>query len=632
MKTCKLSVLSDERDVRKSDSAEYKFRFTTNQPGGKYSGSPGVTLSVTDLQVHVSRLLVYEYYNQAVMTCQSSCLPPGHPHYVWYKNGQNIQEQTSNSYSGYRYFYPKDSVSCAVRGYEDFSSPPVLIQSQREWRVTYTPTEVCAFTGSTVNMRCRYTYPSTTNSAVQNTFWFTKEKDGEPVDLTTDSQYSSRVQHTCDENDCTLTISHLTKRDSAQYKFRFMTNQPDGTYTGSPGVTLSVTDPQLQINVRRSTLNSWTELTCQSQCQLPEDVSYIWYQNGQERNEVKVYFHPHPLNPADNYSCAIKGHEKFSSPSVYGPKLPSMSVSPSAEIVEGSSVTLTCSSDANPAANYTWYKENHTPLSEEPQLVFSSIQSSDSGQYYCRAENQLGRTSKYINVDVKYAPKLPSVSVSPSAEIVEGSSVTLTCSSDANPAANYTWYKENQTRPHGEGAIYSFPSIRSEDRGIYYCKSENKHGEINSTSLVLDVQYAPKLPSVSISAIHQESWTSAVIGTTSAVFLAIIGLSVFLLIRKRRASRQSSESVEGPHNRQQCLPNELVERDDIHYASIHFANQTDPVYSNLRPARLREYEEVEYAAVKFQSASASQRSRETGEDPAALYSTVNKPAEHNRNR
>ncbi len=87
-----------------------------------------------------------------------------------------------------------------------------------------------------------------------------------------------------------------------------------------------------------------------------------------------------------------------------GPKLPSVSVSPSGEIVEGSSVTLTCSSDANPAANYTWYKRdaNFKSLSEDQQLVFSSIQSSDSGEYYCTAENKLRkRTSRYILIDVK---------------------------------------------------------------------------------------------------------------------------------------------------------------------------------------------------------------------------------------
>ena len=92
------------------------------------------------------------------------------------------------------------------------------------------------------------------------------------------------------------------------------------------------------------------------------------------------------------------------------------------------------------------------------------------------------------------APKLPSVSVSPSAEIVEGSSVTLTCSSDANPAATYTWYKEKQTLIQGPEGVYNFSSISSEDRGNYYCKSENKYGQTNSTSVFIDVQCEYETP------------------------------------------------------------------------------------------------------------------------------------------
>lgn len=80
-------------------------------------------------------------------------------------------------------------------------------------------------------------------------------------------------------------------------------------------------------------------------------------------------------------------------------------------------------------------------------------------------------------------PKLPSLTLSPSAEILEGSSVTLSCSSDANPEATYTWYKENQ-----KGRIYNFTSISSEDRGFYYCKAENQYGQINSLSQYIDVQ------------------------------------------------------------------------------------------------------------------------------------------------
>uniref|UniRef100_A0A8C4GFQ9 Ig-like domain-containing protein n=1 Tax=Dicentrarchus labrax TaxID=13489 RepID=A0A8C4GFQ9_DICLA len=101
----------------------------------------------------------------------------------------------------------------------------------------------------------------------------------------------------------------------------------------------------------------------------------------------------------------------------------------------------------------------------------------------------LSRKLKYVAfTSLKNAPRVPSVSVSPSGEIVEGSSVNLTCSSDANPAANYTWYKENQTLFQGTEGIHHFTSISSEDRGIYHCSSENQYGQIMSPPLSVDVQ------------------------------------------------------------------------------------------------------------------------------------------------
>ncbi|XP_024658495.2 sialoadhesin [Maylandia zebra] len=490
-------------DLRESDSAEYKFRFITNDPRGKYTGSPGVILTVTDLQVQVSRSAVRGDFKSADLKCESSCPLPDNLSYIWYKNERIITGQTSNLLLNY--LDPTNRISCAVRGYENFHSPSVVVKDV--WDVTYTSTQVCAFKGATAEIRCTFRYPSTINginTEVVQKFWFIRDENNEPVDLKTESEYKNRVQYQCKNNDCTLRITDLRESDSAEYKFRFITNDPRGKYSGVPGVTLTVTGPQLQVHVRRSTVNSysnWKELTCHNNCQLPDQSSYIWYRNGHKLSSDEQYLHLNTFDSADSFHCAVKGYEQFPSPTVYAPKLPSVSVSPSAEIVEGSSVTLTCSSDANPAASYTWYKEDViNPLIYQNQHFFFSILPSDSGKYYCTADNDLGqKRSESRTIDVKYAPKLPSVSVSPSAEIVEGSSVTLTCSSDANPAASYTWYKDNKVLSTGQKDVYHFISIKLENSGNYSCKSENQYGQKNSTSLSIDVQYAPKLPSVSVS-------------------------------------------------------------------------------------------------------------------------------------
>ncbi|XP_039656772.1 uncharacterized protein LOC120559244 [Perca fluviatilis] len=515
-KDCTLRI----SDLRERDSAVYKFRFITNHLTGKYTGSPGVTLSVTGLQVQVNRLEVHDSSNLADLKCQSSCPLPGHPSYIWYKNGQNIQGQTSDSYSAS--LDPTDSFSCAVRGHEKSRSPSVLIKGQNGLGVTYTSTQICAVKGSTVNIPCSYTYPSAVGgvaTTVEQSVWLSQQF----VDLTTVSEYSGRVQYHSENKDCTLTISDLRERDSAVYYFRFITNQ-GGNYVGYPGVTLSVTGLQVQV----SKSSNQTKLKCQSSCPLPGHPSYIWYKNGQNIQGQTADSYSAYLDPADRYSCAVRGHEDFPSPSVYG-------------------------------------------------------------------------------------PKLPSVSVSPSAEIVEGSSVNLTCSSDANPAANYTWYKENEDSPKASGQIFTITDFRAEHSGNYYCVAQNRIGRQNSTLHLIVVAGTRPLRAA---------------GPISVVLLAVLSLSVFLWIRKRRASRDSS----GPDNREQCVPDpsEPEEQVDLQYATIHVSNsQADPLYSNIRaaqPLRHREQQEaVEYAAVSFNSGSTAPRTRgrDTGEDPAALYSTVN---------
>ncbi|XP_075939061.1 uncharacterized protein LOC142940060 isoform X2 [Anarhichas minor] len=244
-----------------------------------------------------------------------------------------------------------------------------------------------------------------------------------------------------------------------------------------------------------------------------------------------------------------------------------------------------------------------------------------------------------VNTSPPDAPKLPSVSVSPSAEIVEGSSVTLTCSSDANPAANYIWYKEDEDSPKASGQIFIITDFRAEHSGNYYCEAQNMRGRSNST-LYLTVVSA---------------WKSAVVGTITAVLPAIVLLAVFLWIsgllvllsRRKKSFTQQSNGGERPANIAQLnmdlvydvtsAPAPRQPAEHLHYSSIHFTqNQEEALYSNIRPAQPyrqteeedeeEDEEEVEYTDIKTDNASSSPRTRrqEDEEYSSALYSTVNK--------
>ena len=79
---------------------------------------------------------------------------------------------------------------------------------------------------------------------MNKSFWFIESlrKPGvEPVDGGESDQYKGRVQYSQTPNDCRMTITDLRESDAQTYSFRFYTDRPDGKYSGSPGVTLSVT-------------------------------------------------------------------------------------------------------------------------------------------------------------------------------------------------------------------------------------------------------------------------------------------------------------------------------------------------------------------------------------------------------
>ena len=60
---------------------------------------------------------------QKTLTCITTCPLTDNPTYIWYKNGQNVQDNSSPMYSISS--EDADSYYCAVKGHDGLSSPAV---------------------------------------------------------------------------------------------------------------------------------------------------------------------------------------------------------------------------------------------------------------------------------------------------------------------------------------------------------------------------------------------------------------------------------------------------------------------------------------------------------------------------
>uniref|UniRef100_A0A3B4DUY6 Ig-like domain-containing protein n=1 Tax=Pygocentrus nattereri TaxID=42514 RepID=A0A3B4DUY6_PYGNA len=361
-----------------------------------------------------------------------------------------------------------------------------------EWSVKYNQQEICALKGSTVFMNGTFTHPE--GLTVNETFWG-KHTGVALTDLSKDPVYSGRVEFfTDDQKHFSLKLSDVVKKDEHQFCFRIKTYVEKERWWGEPGVQLRVTELHVEAP-EEVTEGETADLTCKTTCSLT-DPTFIWYKNGRPLTTKTIknnQLHLQTVSSEDagSYSCAVGGSQHLHSTAHslrvrYPPKRVSVSISPSGEIVEGSSVTLTCRSDGNPPVKiFSWFKGS-TSVGEGKTYSIPNIRSEDSGEYTCQSQNDHGeRRSTAVQINVLYPPKRVSVSISPSGEIVEGSSVTLTCSSDGNPPVkNYTWYKEGGTSPVGSGHSYSIINITADHTGLYYCEAQNDHGALNGTVMV----------------------------------------------------------------------------------------------------------------------------------------------------
>ncbi|XP_042279557.1 B-cell receptor CD22-like [Thunnus maccoyii] len=179
---------------------------------------------------------------------------------------------------------------------------------------------------------------------------------------------------------------------------------------------------------------------------------------------------------------------------------------------EGTSVSLTCRAPApclsHPPA-LTWtpslghsqetLQENENKTKDMTSvLTFTASHLHHGKEISCTAayNKQDGSTgpsiSRSVTADISYLPQDITVSVSPSGSVPEDSNVTLTCSSNANPAVrNYTWYSADGGQEIFMGTG-SFLKIKA-PKASFFCKAENDLGAGRSKNSQIDFQFAPTI-------------------------------------------------------------------------------------------------------------------------------------------
>ncbi|KAG1955814.1 hypothetical protein F2P79_007800 [Pimephales promelas] len=355
--------------VTLKDEDTYYCRFVDDQY--KWIGYPGVTLTVTDLQVESPERVTEG--DSVSLTCKSSCALTDRATFIWYRNSLKIL--TESKFRNTLILNPvrrEDSgrYSCAVDGHTHVS-PDVQINVMYppvNPVISISPSGVIV-EGDSVTLNC-----ISDSNPPAGIHWI---KRGMFVG-------SGRI----------FIISKIRSDDSGEYKCKSI-NKHGEKYSDT--VTLNVMYPPRSVSVSISPSGVIVEgdsvtLNCISDSNPPAGI--YWFKRGMFVGSARIFsISKIRSDDSGEYKCkSINKHgEKYSDNVtlnvMYPPRSVSVLISGSGVIVEGDSVTLKCISDSNPpAVNFSWFKENESSAVGSGQS-FSALQ---SGRFYCQAHNQHG--------------------------------------------------------------------------------------------------------------------------------------------------------------------------------------------------------------------------------------------------
>jgi len=171
----------------------------------------------------------------------------------------------------------------------------------------------------------------------------------------------------------------------------------------------------------------------------------------------------------------------------------------STKVAQGDTAVLKClAPKAYPEPTTTWIKngEHLDPNSskrirktETGNLVIRDVEKSDAGEYFCRAENMVGkRDSDNARLSVHIKPYFTSDPIDVTAR--EGDDISLECEVGGEPKPKITWTREDgKAISSARNHTLNIKRVLSSDEGVYYCRADNPVGSVSgSVSLIVHAE------------------------------------------------------------------------------------------------------------------------------------------------
>ncbi|KAG8513422.1 LOW QUALITY PROTEIN: Sialoadhesin, partial [Galemys pyrenaicus] len=472
------------RDLGLGDSGSYRCE-ATNVLG---SANASLFFQVRGAWVRVSPSPELQEGQAVVLSCQVPTGAPDGTSYLWYRDGQPLRESTSATLRFAAITWSQaGAYHCQAQAP---GSGPASLAAPVSLHATLSAL-MDTGPGRLGLLLCRVNSdPPAQLRLLQGTRLVasTLQGAGEPAGG------SPQLQVAVAPNALRLEIHNATLED-------------EGVYTCKATSSLGQTSASATLDAQAVSLQVWPEasvqegrlvnLTCLVWTTRPAQLTYVWYQDGQQRPGGHAISLPKVrVVDAATYRCGavLPGQAtRLSKPVtldvLYAPR--NLRLTYLLESRGGRLALVLCTVDSHPPAQLALSRAGHLLIASTAASVPNTLrlelrepQPGDEGLYRCSALSPLGQA----NASLELRLEAVQVILAPSATVPEGTPVRVTCEDPtARPPAVYTWYHNSRWLQEGPAAALSFPTASRAHAGAYSCEVQDAQGTRSSQPAALQV-------------------------------------------------------------------------------------------------------------------------------------------------